>query len=407
MWSLPLLLGINLYFAWRYAPLDIDPDFALFNMAGQTGAWYGKDFVDCKSPLVHVWFWLLSRIWKSVYGVRFLHYTLTGLPGIVYTAITGDAWGGLAFVILVHSGFLYAFHGNVGDIPAGLIFLALMVQNPWIASGLFILAVIYEPKLIVALLPWVAFRGFWWQSGAYLLIGLVIIAAIWYYRHEWFEWLKEANLTIPKRMNVARKGLYPWMPHFTAEGFLYTGMWAAVAVVTKPDIIYWMPAILYVLFMFAGRVIRPNHLLPLIGWLAAAGLNPAYVIALSCVDTVSAGFYLGDIWGRFYPGLRDIIKETRNIGEWLKDKHGALWLNTMHSEIHIWSGKPPIYGMTEQIEIAQVAKERRRKMLPRFAKNPPDWVVHQPGHSTRFDPNGYRPVLKGNHFIVYKKDELI
>ena len=129
MWLLLLLIVLDLYYAWRYAPLDIDPDFALFALTGQTGAWYGRDYVDCKSPLVHIWFWLLSKLWGSVYGVRFLHYALIGVPGMIYAWLTGDWAGGLAFIVLVHSGHLFSFHGNVGDIPAGLILLALVVPS--------------------------------------------------------------------------------------------------------------------------------------------------------------------------------------------------------------------------------------------------------------------------------------
>jgi hypothetical protein len=206
-------------------------------------------------------------------------------------------------------------------------------------------------------------------------------------------------------MNDNRKGLYRWMPSFTANGMLYVGMWAAIAVISKPDFLYWLPPLVFLLFMFSGHVIRPNHLIPLIPWFATAGLNPAPVIALVSVDTVSAGFYLGDIWNRFYPGLRDVIKESREIGNWIKNKSGLLWVNSMHSEIYTWSGKPPMYGMTEQIEIASVAEERRRKMRVLLAKNQPNWIVTQPGSSLNFDANGYHPVARSVYFVVYGKDE--
>lgn len=405
MWLLLPLFIINIYYAWRYAPLDIDPDFALFNMAGQTGAWYGRDFADCKSPLVHIWFWLLAKVWPSVYGVRLLHYTIIGLPGVVYAWLTGDYVGGLAFITMIHSGHLLSFHGNVGDMPAGLILLAFIVPNPWVAYGLFVLAVLYEPKLIVAIIPWTILGGYWWQSMTYIAAGLVGLFLIWYLRHDWYEWLVEANITIPRRMNKGRKGVYPFMPSFTAFSLLYVGMWGATAIIGKPNIMYWIPAICYLAFMFLGRVIRPNHLLPLVPWIAAAGLNPAYVIALFSVDTVSAGFYLGDIWIRFYPGLRDIIIETREVGEWIKEKSGLLWVNSMHSEIYIWSGRKPKYGMTEQIEIAQVAAERREKMIIHIAKEQPVWIIAQNNAPIKVDLTGYKVVAQSVFFKIYKRSD--
>jgi len=398
-----LLFAINLYFAWRYAPMDIEPDFALFNMAGQTGAWYGRDFVDCKSPLVHIWFWLLSKIWRSVYGVRFLHFALNGVPGLIYTAMTGDFWGGLAFVILIHSGFLYAFHGNVGDIPAGLILLALTVGSPWLAVGLFAAAVVYEPKLIVAFLPWAILGGYWTQLAAVSGIGLLAAWAIWYFKHEWWEWLVEANWTIPSRMNRNRKGLYDFMPHFTATGLVYAGMWIAAAVIHNPELRFWVPAVSFLLLQFMGRVIRPNHLIPLVGWIAASGMSPAWTIALCSVDVLSAGLYLGDLWARFYPGLRNVIKEAREIGTWLAKKPGTLWVNSMYSEVYIWSGKRPIYGMTEQVEVSTAATERRKKMLSRFARNPADWVVVQRDWPTQFDPTGFQKRAESVFFEIYER----
>jgi hypothetical protein len=402
MWWLLLFVGINLFYTWRYAGLNIDPDFALFNMAGQVGSWYGKDFVDCKSPLVHFWFWLLSKVWPSVYGVRFLHHFITGVPGIIYTLITGDIWGGLAFIVMIHSGFLYAFHGNVGDIPAGLILIALAVGNPWIAVGLFCLAVLYEPKLIVAFLPWVALYGFWWQAGAALGLGLVAALAIWYFKHPWWEILMEANIIIPKRMAKRRKGVYRWMPQFTAMAVLYLGAWVVASTFDGVDLFYFIPALIYFLFNFLGSVVRPNHLLPLVGFISASGIPPALVVGLSVVDFAAAGFYFGDIWFRFYPGLRDVIQASKQAGEYLKDRDGTLWVSSMFSEIYIWAKKPILYGMTEQIEISQVANERRKIVRTRLANNPPRYIVEEPGYGLGFDKAGYKPIAKNDYFIVYE-----
>lgn len=402
MLLLLLLLGINVFFAWRYAPLDIDPDFALFNMAGQVGSWYGKDFVDCKSPLVHIWFWLLSKLSNSLYGVRFIHYYLTGLPGIVYYWITGDFIGAFAFVVLVHSGHLYAFHGNVGDIPAGLILIALAVESPWIAVGLFLLAVLYEPKLFVAFAPWVYLNGLLTYSGAYMAIGIVAAAAIWYYKHRWWDWLVEANITVPAKMNENRKGLYPWFPQFTTVSIFYLGAWVVAAFVSGAEILFLLPGLIYLVFIFFGHVVRPNHLLPLIPFIAASGLMPGLAIGLAAVDFISSGLYIGDIWNRFYPGLRTVIRASRITGEYLKNKKGDLWVNSMFSEIYIWAKKPVKYNMTEQVEINACVPRRRERMKVLLGKNPPRFVVDQPGSGLVFDNRGYNLIAENNYFKVYE-----
>jgi hypothetical protein len=401
-----LLFAVNLYFAWRYADMDIDPDFAMFNLWGQTGAAYGRDFSDCKTPMVHLWFLLLSKITKTIQQVRFVHYFLTGIPGMIYALITGDTWGGLAFIVLVHSGFLLAFHGNVGDIPAGLILLALVAQNPWIAVTLFVFAFLYEPKLLPSFLFYVALRGLWWQSVAWLAVGLVCAGLIWYFKHDWWRWLVEANITIPARMNKRRKGVYGWMPWFTAGGVLYLGMWLFPAVINKPDIVYWMMPICYMIFISMGLVIRPNHLLPLIPWIALSEIDPKALIGLCVIDFVAGGFYLGDLWGRFYVGIRDTIKESRRVGEWLKDKPGTLWVNSIWTETYIWAGKAPTMGVTNQAEIIEVNTERKKTLMNRFAENPPDWIAHQGAMARGIGmPEGYRLARIIGGTAVYKKEE--
>lgn len=405
-----LLFAVNIFFAWRYANIDIDPDFAMFNLWGQTGAAYGKDILDCKTPMVHLWFLLLSKITKTIQQVRFVHYFITGIPGMIYALITGDTWGGLAFIVLVHSGFLLAFHGNVGDIPVGLILLALVVQNPWIAVTLFVFAFLYEPKLLPSFALYVALRGLWWQTVAWLAVGLVCAGLIWYYKHDWWRWLIESNITIPSRMNKRRKGAYGWMPWFTSTGLLYVLAWVVPAVISKPDVLFWMMPLSYLIFIAMGRVIRENHLIPLIPWIVLSGIGAEYLIGLILLDLIAGGFYIGDIWGRFYFGIKDAIRESRAVGEWLKDKPGTLWVNGIWTETYIWAGKRPTFGITNQAEIIGVSEERLKVFGDRFHANMATWITQREddagrNNRIRFNTDLYIPVKRFGLTILYKKRE--
>ena len=62
------LLTLNIYIAWRYSKMPVESDFGIFAMWGMTGAVYGRDFVDCKSPGVHIWLMLLAKIIGYDYG---------------------------------------------------------------------------------------------------------------------------------------------------------------------------------------------------------------------------------------------------------------------------------------------------------------------------------------------------
>jgi len=406
MFNILILLAINIFVAWKYTDINIEPDWAMFNLQGIVGSKYGKDFADCKSPLVHYWMALLAKIKQSIQFVRFAHFFVTGSFSIAYFIISNDFAGALCFLVMIHSGWLFTFHGNVGDIPAGLILLALFVPNFWLKALFFALAVLYEPKLIIAYIPWAVFNAIWIPSVVYGIIGSLGLLAIWYFKHDYFDWLVEANITLAKRIAKGRKGRYGYMPQCTAIGFIYTLPWVAVAVMAKPDPLYWIPPLMYMVLAFSGRIVRNNHFIPIIPWIAMAGIDPVYVYILSGIDFMSAGLYLGDIWARFYPGLRNIIEDSRGVGEFLKDKAGTLWVNAIHTEIYLWANKKVLYGMTEQIEIAQVVPERRQHMIEMYKKDPADWVVeNRASPSVRFDKAGYNMVGKSAFFNLYKRKD--
>ena len=399
------LLTLNIYIAWRYSKMPVESDFGIFAMWGMTGAVYGRDFVDCKSPGVHIWLMLLAKIKRDIKVVRLSHFILTGLPSIVYYAFTRDYAGALAFLILIHSGWLYAFHGNVGDIPAGLIFLALVTGNPWLFMALLIVATLYEPKLIVAtgLMTLIKVQTVWLPSLVYGSV-LAVSAAILYYKYrQVFDWIVESAYTIPKRMIGSRKGLYKFMPPYTAIPLMYILPWLFAGMYAKPELLYWLPAIALLAFQFVGKVIRPNHLLPLVAWIAAAGIRPEIVYALATVDLLSSAGYTGNIWARFYPGLDKITRDSKRVGEWLSDKSGTLWVNSMWAQIYLYADKKPTYGMMEIIEVNDVATERRNAMVELIKQHPPDWIVTDETARVGYDYGKYRNVAKVNNFVVYKR----
>lgn len=401
-----LLVALNAYISSVYARIDVEPDFATFAMWGVTGARYGKDFVDCKTPLVHSWLALLGKLFKGrIDLMRVTHYLITGAPSAIYYALTGDFAGALAFLVMVHSGWLLAFHGNVGDLPAGMLFLAITVPNPWLKMALLVLATLYEPKLIVAtgIMTMIGFSVLWMPAVVYSGAVLIALALVWKYKHDVWELLVESSFTIPARMQKDRKGHYAWMPVYTGIGLLYLLPWVGAAVLSKPEILYWIPPLAFLLFQITGRVIRQNHLIPIVAWIAASGIRPEFVYALAATDFISSGLYLPDIWKRFYMGLADIIKDAKAVGLWLTDKPGTLWVNTMHTEIYLWAKKPPVHGMMEVIEVHAVAKERRRIMENKISKSPPDWIVVGSDINVNFDYSDYAVVARSPYFLIYKR----
>ena len=391
-----ILLAISLFMAWRYARMALDPDMATYLLPAMTDAVYGRDFSDCKTPAIYAWFYgLRLLVGKSIPRIKFINHLLIGAGGgFLVLWLTGDFWKALAFTVLINSGFLLAFHGNVSQLPAVFLVVALAVPNPWIAATAGALAVLVEPKLLFAYAAMVVIYGWWVPGAALTAIGLVGAGLMrWRWPKQW-GWIWESSVVMPIRVKVKRAVAakrYNWVPPYTANALLYFLPWVAFGVWGNPSILYWLPAILYLFVIGWGIVIRQNHLFALVPWVALAQTNPQMVFALTLIDWTAAGFYVGLLWVRFYSGLNGIVHETRRVGEKMKGRTGTMWVNGMYSSIiYAYSGKRPIYGMLENIELNVVSTERRRKMTEAWRARPAEWVVETPVGELVFSRKGYK-----------------
>jgi len=380
--------------AWRYAKAPADPDYALFNLPAICGSWYGRDFPDCKTPAIHVWFWLLSKIvGRDIARIKFAHHFIIGAAGsTLVLLLQGNFWKALAFATLINSAWLYAFHGNVGQVPALLVLGSLLIANqPWLAAGLALAAVLFEPKLLPSFGAMVIIYGWWLPAAIYAAIGAICWLLL--QRREIGRWIWESSVTIPMRIAAARgkQGWsYPWVPWYTAVALLYLLPWTVAAVWSRSDLIFWIPAVIYMIVISLGKVIRNNHLLPIVPWIALAIGMPEWVLALTAIDWLTSGLYLGNLWFRFYPSINQSVHDARVAGEWLKDKPGSLWSNGMFSAcVYLYSGKPVDYGLTENIEVREVAHERVKAMKRMWKGNPADWIVETDNPLVRFTGKGY------------------
>ena len=397
-----LLFAISLYHAWRYSRTSVDPDWAYFNLYAFTGSLYGRDFADCKTPGVHIYYFLLSRlVGVNVRRIKFANHFLVGSVGVLLYALTGNFYHALAYTVLINSGWLLAFHGNVGQVPAALISLSFASPAP-LAGLLWVAAVLFEPKLLPSFLV-VAFLNmpiFVSLQFFTFLFGAGFIAYVLLRETQWFRWLWESSVIIPARIGRTRNQ-ETWVPWFTANPLLYVLPWIGLGVYFKPDFLYWLPALAYFAFICAGKAVRSNHFIPLVPWLL--GLPPVFVVGLALIDFVSSGFYLGNLWLRYYPALERINDEAKTAGEWLRDKAGTLYVNSIHSGIYIYARKPIPLGMGEQIEIREVATERRDEMKRRWREAPPDWVVCGDVPGIVFKPIGYNRTATVGENVLYKK----
>jgi len=397
-----ILLSISLYFGWRYSKEPADMDFAYLHFEGFIGSWYGRDYVDVKSPVPHLVNWCFVKLGRnSIPATKFIEHTAYALPGLVYYLSTGQFFPALVFTYMINSGWLWAFHGNVSQFPAGMIMLSFAFpQYGWVFWGL---AVAYEPKLVIAYIPFAVISGWWWQSALWAVIAVAIVCGLYFFKNQWFLYCKEAMWDLSRKLNAYRKGIYDqWVPYWQATEMVSITPWMILAVVSNPSIIFWITPIVYLFTLASGKAIRGNHLLVLIPFIAVSNINPALVLLLLATDFYSGGFYLRDIWFRFYQVFRNPLHDVMGAGLYLRDKPGTMFAFGMHSQIYIYANKPLMYGCPMQIEIRENSP-RYRELPKKFRQNPPDWVVETDlNNMMYFNPNGYALVLKGDTIKVWR-----
>ena len=409
MMYIPLVL-LSAYYAWRYAIIPIDPDQAMYMFESMGVGWYGKDYTDCKSPAIHLWFWAISKVvGRNVERIRFAHYFLIGMSSLLIYWLTGSFLIALAFLVLVNSGWIWGFNGNVGQVPAALIAVGLASGNEYVLSSLMLLAVFFEPKLIISLAI-MAVLGLWWWYIPLAWLGAVILGGIYAYWRDVFDWLVEGNLTIPRRMSERRWGKTrdrPWMMWMTSKPYMYILPWLLIAVYNYPDPLYWAPALVYLVFIHLGREVRPNHFLPIVGWIVVV-ITPEilpFVVILIITDWFSGGFYWTGIWRRFYAELYTLNEGAKEVGLLLKELPGTLWVNDLHSAVYVYAQKKVSYGLAEQIEIREVAHERRKSMVELWRVNPADYVVVGGSRNIGFNGKGYKLVGESDTMRIFEKEK--
>lgn len=404
MWLLILPLLWTSYTAWLYALIPIDPDQGLFMVWGFTGAPYGKGFVDCKTPGIHLWYLMLTKIvGRNVKRVKFLHHFIIGATGstIIYL-VTDNFYMAMAWAILINSGWLFSFHGNVGALAALMILPAVLEVDPWIACSAMVLALFLEPKILpAALLLGVAQQ--WWIPG----VAWVIILALFYMatrKEIIWEYIEESSLRIPLRISRGRRkySYYPWVPYFTAQPLLYILPWVIPAVWSQTDLLYWLPLILVMVFQATGKVLRPNHFLLMVPWLALSPIPPSTVLVLFAIELVSSGFYLGDIWSRWAPELGPIAWDVMDAGEQIRERSGDLFATGMWAScIYVWAQKAPVFPLVTNIEVRETATERVAIIKDKWKQRPPELMVTTPKPFLKFQPRGYVSGGKSTHVNLW------
>lgn len=391
-----ILLALNIWIAYRYAFQPLGPDEGIWMLSGWTGARYGRDYVDCKPPGIHVWFWLLAKLTrKSVWASKFLHHITIGLLIVAAYALSGSLGTALLATALLQSGWLRAYQSWMDQVSGALLLLSVLSPPAW-ALALIGLACLFNVKSAVPGAVWIALNGYWLTLGVGLAIASVVAAAWYFVQPQSFRDVWLSAVDVPSRMNKWRAGIVKLQ--FSHEAFLIVVPAVVLCFASNHNYKLWATALSYVLFNSWGRVWRANHWLPL-SLIVAASPPPLYALVVLLAEWVSVRFYFGNIWAVTYPQIAMQLLEARLIGEKLGAENGALWVNSFHTQIYVYAKKKPEWSCVEQLEIRDVMPERGKMRDEKLRRQPPTWIVLGPGRIDG-DPKGFQTVGQIGNFAV-------
>lgn len=401
-----ILIAVCVYMGWRYSKEPADMDWAYLHMDGMVGSWWGRDIVDVKSPLVHLINWCFVKIGrKHIPTIKWIEYVFYALPGLVYFWTQHNFFNALAFTYLINTGFLWAFHGNVSQFPASMIMMSFALpEYGWVFWSL---AVLYEVKLFPVYFVYAFLMGWYWQFAGLVIFTILGVYALYKLKPIWFGWLKEAMWDMSRKMQKYRKGLYDqWCPYWHTTAAVCCAPWMLSAVWFNPNIFFWLTPIVYLFVIATGRVIRGNHLIVLVPFIAVSNIDPLLILMFLAVDFYAAGFYLRDLWFRFYPYFSASITEAMWAGNFIKGKPGKLWVSGMHSEVYIYADKPVMFrDACMQIEIREnISIDRQRKISHNWMADAPEWVVEtEYPNIVKFNSQGYVLEMTGEKTKVWHR----
>jgi hypothetical protein len=400
--GLLLLAALNLGIAWRYSSLPLGQDEGLWLLWGFTDAVPYHDYVDCKPPGIHLWLRVLALMTgKRLWLTRFMHHATIGVIAVIATAFTHNLNVGIAYTALAQSAWLLSYHAWVECLSSAFLLLALLIQQPWVATACVGLAILFNLKLAPASVLLLVLSGFWFPLIVLTsLAGGIFVFWSWLdaksFREVWY-----GSIVVAKRMLEWRKShnqdSLPHWDHFFATPLLLVSL-ALVAIVMSEEPMLWFVAAIYISTNLLGRIWRPYHWIPIAAVFAAAAPPIAFYVLIA--ELVASGLYLGDVVSRVQPQAASLMHAARSIGEQVRLMNGSLWVNSEFTQIYVYSRKRPAYSFVEQVELRHVIPERRENLS---IESRPDILVMGPAPFL-FAPSGYQMVLRHGGFVVFRSD---
>lgn len=384
------LLVAGILFAWRLSKVRPEPDWSLLNLWGFTGAMPYRDHQAIKPPGTYVLNRLIVAFCATVipsWGkdetrkadiryVKFVYHTLINLGALVALY----AWGlpaGLTYLVLMNAIHFSAFAGSA-EAPATLfLVIALASPNPWIRVIAFSIACFFQHKLVpmgIILWPYVG------ETFCTLIAWVAGFAVFW---KVYPEIAKPALRAMTVESNRMRKGRMSFRNWFKAQylgnnthwqGVGIAIIWIGLAAHNRPDLLFWLPCILYAALAFMGKVWRPYTWVPLIPWIAMAIPDALPLLLLiSFAQLAWDSFYIQDIYLLAYSGLLNEVRWAEKIGDMLRGK--KIWVNAWCHDIYIRANCFPRYGIELPDTVGDTYKEWRVERNKRLKEDPPDYIV--------------------------------
>jgi len=147
-----------------------------------------------------------------------------------------------------------------------------------------------------------------------VVLGLWLagFAGFWKWKPEIARPCLRAMTIESNRVRKGRKSAVAWFKaQWLGNNVYWQGLgivilWGCLAIYNRPELLFWLPCILYTLLTLTGKTWRPYYWLPFVPWIAMAIPNLLPLLLLiSFAQLAWDSFYIQSIFFLAYRGIRD------------------------------------------------------------------------------------------------------
>jgi hypothetical protein len=148
--------------------------------------------------------------------------------------------------------------------------------------------------------------------------------------------------------------------------------WLLLAMVVKPDPLFWIAPLLYIILNLMGKTWASYHSIMLIPWIMVALQNFTLVWVLALGVLIMGSFYTQSLYWTGYRGLYDEARLAPALAKSLIGK--KYWVNCWAHELYLYLHEKPKYGIDAQ-HGSHAFQGIRDRTIANLMEDPPQVMI--------------------------------